>query len=178
VASVPTPGDGFRGGVPTTSDLNSKLVDPLNFLLNPPIARLKPNTTQSTTSGTYAAVAFQVEEFDSVNGHDNASFNTRYTFVYPGKYEISAGVFFAGNATGRRGIRIVLNGTFVDASSVLLAATTASGVTLADSAELVSVAVGDYVEIQALQESGGALNISAVVGTEHNSRLNVRWVSL
>ena len=124
--------------------------------------RVFHNTTQSINSGVETAVAFNSERFDQAGGaastqHDTSTNNSRLTALYAGIYQITGHLFWASNGTGVRYCYIRLNGTTpisirVEASAAVdpLGATQTS--------TLYSLAVNDYVELMASQNSGGALN--------------------
>lgn len=172
----------FVDGVATSSEMNSYVRDPIRFLLNPPLARLRATATQSVANLTWTSVLFGAEDCDQANGaagdqHSTSVNTSRFTCAWPGRYLVSGGVAFAGNTTGRRGTRVAINGALVEASGTIVIATSASLVIIPVRGTLVYLTVGDYVEIQALQESGGALNVSAAAGNEANSSMDILWVS-
>jgi hypothetical protein len=72
-----------------------------------------------------------------------------------GFYCITANVSFATNATGRRQITLVLNGTGI--SSVVLSASSSSSTNLVSTTNMYLFA-GDQVTVNGFQNSGGALN--------------------
>lgn len=175
MSSLPALPDFSGGGsFPTTSA--GLLVAAISFLMNPPIAELRQNAVQSiAVSGTWTAINLETEDVDSVNGHDTATNPSRYTAVYPGWYLVSGGVGYASNATGRRGARFAVNGTVAQGSEALLQApTTAGGMSVPARAKLIFLAVGDYVEIQGMQESGGALNTNTGSG---GTNMSISWQS-
>jgi hypothetical protein len=172
MAVVPEPPT-FEVGESDTTELN-QLRDAVRFCQDPPIFRAHSNTTQTLTTGVSAAVLLQSEDWDSEDGHSTSSNTSRYTAVYAGYYAVDGVVFFAGNATGRRGVSFSVNGTNQHASRTLVFSGGASGIQILGVDE-VYLAVGDYVEMFAFQESGGNLNIGSAIAND-NSRLNVRWV--
>jgi hypothetical protein len=128
------------------------------------------NTTQSLTSGTEASLAFNSERFDTAGNvastqHDNATNNSRLTCRYAGKYQVSAHVEIAANATGIRYIAFRVNGTasqYIGQATLLGSASLAAALNLSS---LIDLAVNDYVEVRAFQNSGGALNVTASSST-------------
>ena len=179
--TVPTPGDGFSTGVLTTSDLNSKLVDVLTFLLNMPAAELRQTTVQTLTTSVITSITFTTEDLDDdpngASNHSTSSNTSRYVAPYSGWYLISGVVAFAANATGLRSTRWAVNGSVVLNSGVDVTSVTASTQEVAANTQKVFLTAGDYVELQAFQSSGG--NLNTVYGSDHNgSRLSVMWVRL
>jgi hypothetical protein len=159
------------------SVLAGALID-ANDLVNavlPPLAMLRQTAAQTLTTGTYTAVLFDTEDFDSHNGHSTVSNTSRYTAVTAGVYEVSGGCAFAANATGRRLARVAANGTVIGGSLSGIPAN-ASVVGYPVRTTLVRLAVGDYVELQALQESGGNL-ATFITNSEFQPTMVVRWVS-
>lgn len=129
-----------------------------------PCARVFHNAAQATVSGTPLVLAFNSERFD-VDGlgtstiHDTVTNNSRLTVRVAGKYQISGNIVFIGAAGGTfRQLDIRLNGT-----ATLLAADlqNPNGVAnILNVSTLYDMAVNDYVELRATQDSGGALNVS------------------
>lgn len=175
MATVPTTHT-VVDGLATSSEMNSYFRDPIAFLMKPPIFRLRQTVVQSLTSGVWTAVTFTTEDVDTdvdgVGGHDNAVNTSRYTARYAGWYEVSFMANIAASAAGQRGGRVAVNGTAITGSESFIDATAAGGIELPASTALVFLNVGDYVEAQALQSSGGAIN------TAVGSCLNGVWRSL
>jgi len=173
VATVPTTPD-FTSGVSSSTQFN-QLSDAIDFLLSPPIAELRQTVAQTLTTGVWASVTFDVEDKDSVSGHDTVTNNSRYTAVYAGWYQCSGGVGFVVNATGIRGTRWSVNGTALNGSQTSEAPTTVTAAQWTPRTKQIYLNVGDYVELQAFQSSGGNLNTD--VTTTNQSHMSVRWVS-
>ena len=170
---VPSPPT-ISSGIVTTSQYN-QYRDAINFLLRPPAFKLRQSAIQSLTSGAWTALTFDAEDtdtdIDAVGGHDTAANNTRFTARYACYYQLGFMPNFAASATGQRGGRFAINGVTVTGSESFINATSAGGPELPASTTIVFLAIGDYVEAQALQNSGGALNTSA------NSTLHGVWES-
>lgn len=167
------------GGVATSSEMNTYFRDPVLFMLSPPIAELYQTGAQSIPNAAFTALLFDTETVDkdvsSTGGHSTSVSTSRYTAVYPGWYQVSGGVAFAANATGRRACTWRVNGSSVAGSQVAYPATAASDCEIAARTKLVYLNVGDYVELYAYQESGGALNTFVAASAEPH--MSVRWVS-
>jgi len=130
------------------------------------LARISYTTTQSLTNNTATKLTFDTASsspttgsYDPQGWFDNA--NDRITIGQAGFYTISANVGFATNATGRRIVQIFVNGA--DRGSVQVAALSGNTTILSVSTN-VYLAVNDYVEVFALQQSGGALNTVFLTG--------------
>lgn len=121
-------------------------------------ARVYNSTNQSINNATLTAVAFDSEDYDTDNIHDNVTNNSRLTCKTAGKYMIFANGEYASNATGLRYIQIRLNGTVLKVVFVALAVS--GGDTRIATGCVINMAVNDYVEFIAFQTSGGALNLN------------------
>lgn len=173
MALVPVPAS-FADGLAPSAPMNAGVRDVLRFLLAPPMATLQQQTVQSIPNSVMTAMLFDVDIYDPVDGHSTSVNTSRYTAVYPGRYQLSAGTGFATNATNRRANRFAVNGTFVNGSSVYLPATPTGTTETPSRTVTVFLNVGDYVEFHVYQDSGGALNTS--VTTDTYSGLEIRWV--
>ncbi len=81
---------------------------------------------------------------------------SRLTAPIAGKYDLTAGFFWAGNATGQRQGYMRKNGTDYIGVSVV---GTGSAIYHAHSlATQINMVAGDYIELQVYQDSGGALS--------------------
>jgi hypothetical protein len=180
VAVVPSSHE-FVGGIATTSEANTYIRDPIQFLLAPPIAELRQTSAQSLTTSTWTSITFGAEDADTdvdgVGGHDNVTNNSRFTARYAGWYEVAGGVAFAFHATGVRATRLAVNGSVLTGTQVLLQAVTSGSLYTAVPVrkKLVYLNVGDYVEVQGFQSSGGALNTE--IGSEAQSTMSLSWKS-
>lgn len=124
-----------------------------------PRAAIYKAANQSINNNAITTLTFDTERWDNDNMHDGAN-PTRLTCRTPGLYVVTAGVEFATNGAGQRQVMIVKNGvTFIalDGRQTPAAALPARFVTTAQDL----LAVGDYLEIQVFQNSGGALNVTA-----------------
>lgn len=179
MAVVPTPAT-FAFGTPAPSaTMTTGVGDPLRFLLAPPIAELWQDTGVSlVTSGTYQALGFNQEDVDSANGHSTTTNTSRYTAVYSGWYRIGGGVAIVsdGSGTGNRAVKIYVNGTPAQASLVLERGLSGNTCGVPVRSKLVYLNAGDFVEIYAMQSSGGAL-LTAGDSVGGATSMNVEFVS-
>lgn len=166
---VPIPRTFSVSETETGAYLNS-LRDTVNFLLNPPEAVVYGNAVQSLANATVTALACDSTILDTYTGHSNSTNNTRYTAQVAGTYLVIVTYASAPNAAGGRNVQPAKNGaaiayamTDVDVSQGNFHVTQATA--------LVQMAVGDYVEAWAFQNSGGALNTIAA-----ESSMQVLWV--
>jgi hypothetical protein len=83
---------------------------------------------------------------------------------------VDASVGFAANATGQRVLWLLINGTRIDRAGI--AAAGAGEPTVASLSGTYAVNPGDYIELQAYQNSGGALNALTI---ENTTKLQVEF---
>jgi hypothetical protein len=121
------------------------------------------SSAQSLSNDAFTAVNFTSESFDTDNFHDNSTNNTRFTVPSgkAGKYLITFGVRYANNGTGRRIIGVRKNGTTYQPNTIEFPGSSVSGCEPgATVSAIVDLAVNDYLELMAYQNSGGSLNIN------------------
>ena len=176
MATVPSPITFVDNTVVTAADLNT-IRDALNFLLAPPLAIVNQSSaTQNLSSGVWTAILFDTEVIDRDGMHSTSSNTSRLTCVTPGYYAVEGMVAFHANATGGRGADFAINGTRVFATAVLLetndSATFYSAVAVVGT---VYLNVGDYLELQGVQYSGGTLSTGIL--PDLGCSLTARWMS-
>lgn len=130
---------------------------------------VKRNATQSIADTTSEAITFptadMTEELDSAAFHSGSTNTARLTIPVGGGgwYDIGACVQFEANATGRRDTWIELNGSAGTGTVILKeirdAAPTSQ--TVANIGGPTLLAAGDYITLNVLQTSGGALNVQS-----------------
>lgn len=176
MATVPDTHD-FLTGVVVTSEDNTYIRDPIRFLLNKPIAELRQTSVQTLTTSVAAAIALQTADIDTdpdgIGGHDPVTNNSRYTARYAGWYDIAGAVTFASNATSVRHVFWRVNGTTVNGSYLVAPSVSGDDTIVNARAKQVYLNVGDYVELWAIQFSGG--NLSTVVAAISQSHMSVKW---
>jgi hypothetical protein len=122
-------------------------------------ARVYNSAAITLTTGVAAALTFNSETYDTSSIHDTGANTSRLTAPRTANYHIWGNVEFASNATGLREIYILRNGT--DALAVHLEAAVNGAVTVLPICTDFQLTAGDYVELWALQNSGGNLNVQA-----------------
>jgi hypothetical protein len=160
-----TPPNFAAGAILTEANLDT-LSDDISFLANPPTCHVYNSSTIShATSGAWQALTFNSERFDTDTMHSTSANTGRITFTTAGKYDAGGNVEFAASAVaGVRGLRILLNGVTELAKILVPAVTTGSNVTTL-SVRLPApyqFAAGNYIELHAYQDTGGALNMTVV----------------
>jgi hypothetical protein len=147
----------------------------------PPTFQAHSESAQTCTSGIWTSLNLEVESFDNYGGHSILTNTSRYTAQVAGVYLVSGSASFKGSSGGNtlhnRGVRIQVNGTssahgsFVKTLSADGTASSAVNTTC-----LVYLNVGDYVEVQGLQDSGSDVVTSATAG-DVAPQMSVLWVS-
>lgn len=164
---VPSPRTFQVSETETAAYLNS-VRDGLNFLLNPPDLILTQSSAQTYTTGASAMVAFNATTIDTYGGHSNVTNNTRYTAQVAGTYWFKGNPLWVSNGSGGRTCSLFKNGVQVPTSFVVYPAASTSYAAMGiECSSMVVMAVGDYVELSAAQDSGGNLN-SYVAGAASN----------
>ena len=121
-------------------------------------ARVHNSANISLSNNTMTTLTFDSERFDTDTIHSTSTNTGRLTTKTAGKYLISATVQFATNTTGKRILRLRVNGSTLIADTAITASGDSRDATITT---LWDLAADDYVELQALQDSGGALNVEA-----------------
>lgn len=116
--------------------------------------RVTRTAGQSIPNSTTTAMVWDVETWDTDAMHSTVSNTSRLTCAVAGRYRVSATSTVVANATGVRGLTLWKNGAFY---SYVRAANAGADIPNLVLTDLVSLVVGDYVEIAAFQNSGGAL---------------------
>lgn len=166
-----TPRTFVTGELLTAGIFNSDHRDNLNFLANPPGARVYNSVAISIATGTSTVLTFDSERYDNDAIHDTVTNSGRLTCKTAGRYSITGHVDWAANGTGHRVCSIRLNGTTNIASDgkPASAASTRHAVPA-----LYSLAVNDYVELLVFQDTGGALNVNATAAM--SPEFAMQWV--
>lgn len=123
-------------------------------------ARVYNDAAITCTNAVPKTLSFNTERYDTDLIHEGVTNPSRLTCKTAGKYYIGGNVLFTNNATGGRLLTIKLNNTsyIADARNPANGATLYTGINLSCVYDL---AINDYVELIALQDSGGDLTIRA-----------------
>ena len=176
MGTIPTRAAFVAGAELTAAQLNQMLeVD--DFWALTPRCSVYNSSTQSIPNNAYELLTFNSEVYDIVQSgdspsHDNATNNSRVYIRTSGKYEVAGQYQAASNATGYRAAQIRLNAAGSSAGGTLVTVNqqgAVSGVSTSVGIIPVEVALtaGDYLEMFAIQNSGGALNTVAGAGVTY-----------
>jgi hypothetical protein len=151
------PGSGIIYLKPAATAAGRVQIDGENSLW---VSRITNTAGQSLTNNTDTKLVFNnasstpaSASYDPKGWFNDA--NDSIDIGQDGFYCITANVSYATNATGRRQITLVLNGTGI--SSVVLSASSSSSTNLVSTTNMYLFA-GDQVTVNGFQNSGGALN--------------------
>lgn len=172
-----TPPNFVAGQVLTEAQLDT-LSDDLNALANGSRCRIYNSAAISIPNDTFTMLTFNSERYDINAMHSTATNTGRMTVPtgWGGLYTVGCTLQFAANATGFRGLRLVVNGTTVIAEDLRNAITAVGvGTQMGLSGEYPLVA-GDWLEVHVIQTSGAALNV-AVAGNK-SPEAWCRWSGL
>lgn len=132
---------------------------PYYDLYTPESCRLYNTADIATADNVALALTFNIEIFDHYNMADLATQPTRITIPLDGRYLVGGYVAFESNAVGRRALTVQKNGATNIVANNQMAVTTATFLTRLSVATVYEFVTGDYVQLLALQNSGGALNV-------------------
>lgn len=128
--------------------------------------RVDTLTGQAIPNNTRTAVNFpDVATFDLDDMHDVAANNSRLTIQHAGRYLVGGTIWWEINGVGLRQLSIQKNGGGFDIDVDNSLAAAGIGTFNKCGATLHEFVQGDYVELIAYQNSGGALNL--LVGTHY-----------
>lgn len=120
-------------------------------------AKVYNSANITLANDTATALTFNSESWDTDNCHSTTSNTSRLTAKTAGKYQVTGLVWFAWNATGQRSLYVYKNGTVHGQVSENY--NTASASTMLNITIEIELAVDDYVELYAYQNSGGNLDV-------------------
>lgn len=118
------------------------------------------NAVQTFTTGVPASILWDAEDTDLNANHSLVTNTNRLTCTKAGRYVLMAQVSWVANAAGYRALGFIKNGaTYCGIDRRTPAPATTD--TYQQIFGSVKLAVNDYVELQAIQTSGGNLNAQA-----------------
>jgi hypothetical protein len=130
------------------------------FLFPNENVKVYKSANQTLANSTWTAVSFDEELYDTDNIHNVSTNNTRLTCKVAGKYIVTSQVVFAINTTGARYSTICLNGGMNYEGGIISAFPPMSGdSTWQRITTIMDLAINDYVEVFAIQFSGGNLDL-------------------
>jgi hypothetical protein len=153
----------------TAAWANADVRDAINFLLDPPGAFPYQSTgvVIPTGTATETLMTFDTESWDNDAMHDNATNPSRVIAKTAGKFAVNFQVAFPANATGVRYAILRKNAAGVSGGGTAIAfardqSASATGASYVSKSLDVQMALNDYLELFAIQTSGG--NLTSVTG--------------
>jgi len=130
------------------------------YNLTQPRAKAYRSASLSINDSTNTILDLDAESFDTGTMHDNTTNPSRITVPSNGSgvYLVTGGVWFSPSALGTRQVELKKNGTNV--AGVAIAVNSATEYTGIPISVLVEAVVGDYFQMSAYQNSGGALALA------------------
>jgi hypothetical protein len=119
----------------------------------------KTGSNQTISNNTYTLVTFNAETYDT-DGFHSTSVNTERMTIpagLAGYYQVTANVGFNTNTTGRRLLQIKKNGSAIAVGEASSATT--DNYPAFNTSIIVNLTVGDYVDLEVYQTSGGSLDV-------------------
>lgn len=168
MATLPVPRTWVNGVDKTdAATLNLEIRDAMTFLLKTPRVRAWRSGSLSLTNNTWTVVPLNAETFNTDNNHSNVTNPSRLTATTAGAYTVYYQCAFTSNVTGTRQVDILKGAGGLHTAGVIqnnANATPATGglVTTLSGTFEVEMSAGEYLEMFALQTSGGALTIPGV----------------
>lgn len=153
----------LEGRFPIVSaDITDGTIVPADLAVMPQV-RAYRSVDNGITNNTWTVVSFDAEDFDlgtpSNDMHDNTTNAGRLTCRVAGLYYVTANICFDSNATGIRAVRLRMNGTGNPFAQIECNNSGAANFTQINLSAPWRMAVNDYVEVEAVQVSGGGLNV-------------------
>ena len=112
---------------------------------------------QSIPDTVFTTLTFDGEAFDTAGLHSTSVNNSRLTAPTSGIYQVSAGVEWAGNATGTRSLGVFVHGVQGGLGIPVGSSASPAPAGLQTVSDLVKLSVGEFVEAGVSQTSGGNL---------------------
>lgn len=129
----------------------------------PPQCSVYNSSVQSIPNTTVTAMLCPSESLDNTSMHSTTSNTSRITAVNAGRYTFTGTAQFAidGTGTGMRRLTFRLNGT-TEYDLVQVAAVSTLSTVILSGSRTFTLAISDYAEMMVYQNSGGALNVTAL----------------
>jgi hypothetical protein len=176
MASIPVEMTAVAGAILTAAEWNTNVRDGINFFLTPPLTILAQAITAGIfgISGSWATMIWDAEIIDRDGMHSMTTNASRLTAQTAGYYDVQGVITYVSNATGARGVRLQINGS--NSQGRASACQAANGLWHGQPiASVVFLNIGDYLEMQGVQVSGGSLNASLL--SDGSPFITCRWIS-
>lgn len=152
-------------GVPTAGDLNNQLRDNALHVAAPAMCQATRTSTQSIPSSVLTVVLLTSEDWDTDAFHSTSSNTSRLTIPsgLGGIYQLEANIQWTPSITGQRIVTLLKNGVAQTPNLDTALIPNAGVAPNTTAVRSISLAAGDYVELQVFQDSGGALTLTGAI---------------
>jgi hypothetical protein len=140
----------------------------LDYEQNRPVLVTRRSATNpGWTSNTWAFLGYDTNEKDTESGHSTSTNSHRYTAATAGWYWFGIEVSWNGNVTGGRAIAITLNNATATGNNAFAASSNTAdslrggGKQFQDCGGMVALNAGDWVSVEAFQDSGVGASLLA-----------------
>jgi hypothetical protein len=162
---------------PDFRDMNTNLSDVLNFVMNPPMVRLRKVTNQAIANNVSTAIIWDFVEVENYEFWDAAA-PTKITPSVPGWYVGSCGFSFSQNITGEREMNVQKNNSGTDKIlRINNTPYTNSSLTVCNRGNVFLEQFNgttDFMTVEVSQTSGASLNILSDT-PERQPDVVLRW---
>lgn len=134
------------------------------------------SATQSLPQSVFNVISLGAEEFDTDSMHDNVTNNSRLTVNSAGKYLFTGHISLGGGTGSLRLFRMVKNGLSQPQAGLGIPPPGANGIGMNISC-ILNMGVGDYVALELLHDSGGAINAEQASASEITALSGIRIAS-
>lgn len=179
-SSIPS----FSSGAVLTAAQMTTIATDLALAGNRPQAFAYQTSVQSVGYGSTATMSFQAETVDTDGIHSTASNTYRMTCATAGYYLMTGSIIYDASATGMRAAYIEKFTTATSATAPVLGSLSyvisSSGTyptTVTTPSVVVSMAVGDYIQLTGFHTAGAGLNTYYNSTTGAASSLYMQWVA-
>lgn len=130
--------------------------------------QLRKSADQSIPNNAWTAISWDVEDYDTLGGHDNVTNNSRFTAPTTGIYSVQIHVAFATNSANAKYLSIYRNGTQLSGWCERSTETTPTVLGLVRE---IALTAGDYVQAFIYQNSGGSVALQHDLATQPNGAI-------
>lgn len=125
------------------------------------------SANQTLSNATTTAISWTAESLDTDGFHSTASNQSRFTIPSgkAGKYLIQGSIQYNTNSTGIRGVYIHLNGSITGGVYCSQFSASSALTTIINFNHIINLSVGDYLEVNGYQSSGGNLDVIGAATT-------------
>jgi hypothetical protein len=175
MATIPTPYTWAHEEIPDFREMEARLTDMVQFLMNPPMIRLRKVAQQNISNATNTALAYDYVEVETENMWDSAN-PSKVTPITPGWYAGTYGASFVSNVTGYRQLDAIKNGSANPTMRMKYDPVTGPSVGRGISFLEQFNGTTDYLEVYIYQNSGGSL-LTATGSMQYYPDLALRWIA-